>query len=110
MSARVVSKRLLQKPHRGKHFACYERARLGAHPMPFSYYRDSFDPETLIVLEVAFLETWHALQASGGDFDQEATRNALAELIVSFAAEGETDPKQLKRLALASLPRMLGTP
>jgi hypothetical protein len=77
--------------------------------MPFSYYRDSFEPETLTVLEVAFGEAWHALQASGGDFDQEATRNALAELIVSFAAEGETDPKQLKRLALAALPRTLGT-
>jgi hypothetical protein len=77
--------------------------------MPFSYYRDNFDPETLTVLEGAFHEAWHALQASGGDFDQEATRSALAELIISFAAEGETDPKRLKRLALAALPRMLGT-
>jgi hypothetical protein len=77
--------------------------------MPFSHYRDSFDPETLTVLEVAFHEAWHVLQASGGDFEQEATRKALAELIVSFAAEGETNPKQLKRLALAALPRTFGT-
>ena len=47
--------------------------------------------------------------ASGGDFDQKATRNALAELIMSFAAEGETDPKRLKELALAALPRTLET-
>jgi hypothetical protein len=59
--------------------------------------------------EAVFHEAWHALQASGGDIDQEVTRNALAELVVSFAAEGETDPKQLKRLAFAALPRMLGT-
>jgi hypothetical protein len=77
--------------------------------MPFSHYRDSFDPETLTVLEVAFHEAWRALQASGGNFEQEATRKALAELIVSFAADGETDPKQLKRLALAALPQTLGT-
>ena len=38
------------------------------------------------------------------------TRNALAELIISFAAEGETNPKRLKELALAALPRTLGTP
>ena len=50
------------------------------------------------------------LLASGGDFDHKATREALAELIISFAAEGETDPKRLKQLALAALPRDLETP
>ena len=73
--------------------------------MPFSSYRDNFDSETLAVLESAFNEAWEVLLASGGDFDQEATRTALAELIISFAAEGETDPKRLKALALAALPR-----
>ena len=73
--------------------------------MPFSSYRDNFDSETLAVLESAFNEAWEVLLASGGDFDQEATRAALAELIISFAAEGETDPKRLKALALAALPR-----
>jgi hypothetical protein len=77
--------------------------------MPFSNYRDNFDAETLAILEIAFNEAWEVLLASGGDFDQKATRNALAELIMSFAAEGETDPKRLKALALAALPRTLET-
>ena len=72
-------------------------------------YRDNFDAETLAILEIAFNEAWEVLLASGGDFDQKATRNALAELIMSFAAEGETDPKRLKALALAALPRTLET-
>jgi len=41
------------------------------------------------------------------DCDQEATRTALADAIVYFASEGETDPKRLKELALAALPRAL---
>lgn len=78
--------------------------------MPFSNYRDNFDAETLAILEIAFNEAWEVLLASGGDFDQKATRNALAELIMSFAAEGETDPKRLKQLALSALPRILEAP
>ena len=77
--------------------------------MPFSAYRDNFDAETLAILEAAFNEAWEVVAASGGDFDQETTRNALAELIISFAAEGETNPKRLKELALAALLRMLGS-
>ena len=78
--------------------------------MPFSDYRDNFDPETLAILEIAFNEAWEVLLASGGTFDQMTTRDALAELIVSFAAEGETDPKRLKQLALSALPRTLEAP
>jgi hypothetical protein len=78
--------------------------------VPFSEYRDNFDPETLAILEIAFNEAWEVLLASGGTFDQMATRDALAELIVSFAAEGETDPKRLKQLALSALPRTLEAP
>ena len=78
--------------------------------MPFSAYRDNFDADTLAILEAAFNEAWEVVTSSGGDFDQETTRNALAELIISFAAEGETNPKRLKELALAALPRTLGTP
>jgi hypothetical protein len=63
---------------------------------PFSNYRDNFDPETLAILEAAFNEAWEVLTNSGGTFDQEATRNALADLIMSFASEGETNPKRLK--------------
>ena len=75
--------------------------------MPFSNYRDSFSPETLAVLEAAFNAAWDAVVASGVDCDQQATRTALAEAIVYFASEGETDPKRLKELALAALPRAL---
>ena len=78
--------------------------------MPFSDYRDNFDPETLAILEIAFNEAWEVLLASGGTFDQMATRDALAELTVSFAAQGETDPKRLKQLALSALPRTLEAP
>jgi hypothetical protein len=63
--------------------------------VPFSDYRDNFDPETLAILEIAFNEAWEVLLASGGTFDQMATRDALAELIVSFAAEAR-QTKQLK--------------
>ena len=65
--------------------------------MPFSAYRDNFDAETLAILEAAFNEAWEVLIASGGEFDQKATRDALAELIISFAAEGETNLKATKR-------------
>ena len=74
---------------------------------PFSNYRDNFDPETLAILEAAFNEAWEVLTNSGGAFDQEAARNALADLIMSYASEGETNPKRLKELALAALPRTL---
>jgi hypothetical protein len=86
------------------------RFRRGGPTVPFSDYRDNFDPETLAILEIAFNEAWEVLLASGGTFDQMATRDALAELIVSFAAEGETDPKRLKQLALSALPRTLEAP
>jgi hypothetical protein len=59
------------------------------------------------VLEAAFNTAWDAVVASGVDCDQQATRTALADTIVYFASEGETDPKRLKELALAALPRAL---
>ena len=75
--------------------------------MPFSTYRDNFDAETLAILQAAFDEAWTVLTASGTTFDQEAARTALADSIMMFASEGETDPKKLKQLALAALPRIL---
>ena len=75
--------------------------------MPFISYRDNYDPEAMAILEAAFNEAWEVVTASGGDFNQESTRKALAELIISLAAEGETDPKRLKKLALAALPGRL---
>jgi hypothetical protein len=75
--------------------------------VPFSSYRETFGPETLAVLEAAFNGAWDAVAASGVNCDQQATRTALADTIVYFASEGETDPKRLKELALAALPRAL---
>ena len=75
--------------------------------MQFSIYRGSFSPWTLAVLEAAFNAAWDAVVTSGLDCDQQATRTALADAIVYFASEGETDPKRLKELALAALPRAL---
>ena len=76
-------------------------------PLPFSRYRDNYDAETLAILQAAFDEAWAVLMASGTTFDQEAARTALADSIMMFASEGETDPKALKRLALAALPRII---
>ena len=75
--------------------------------MPFSNFRDSYDAETLMILQAVFDEAWAMLMASGTTFDQEAARTALADSIMIFASEGETDPKALKRLALAALPRII---
>ena len=49
--------------------------------MPFSNYRDNYDASTLAILQAAFDEAWEVLTTSGGSFDQEATRTALADLI-----------------------------
>jgi hypothetical protein len=75
--------------------------------VPFSGYRESsFSPDTLAVLEAAFNAAWDAVVVSGVDCDRQATRTALADAIVYFASEGETDPKRLKELALAALPTL----
>jgi hypothetical protein len=70
--------------------------------MPFSSYRDNFDSETLAVLEIAFNEAWEVLLASGGDFDPKTTRDALAELIISFAAEGGDGPEATEGTGVGS--------
>ena len=75
--------------------------------MTLTYHRGGFDPETLAILEAAFNEAWEVIEASGGQFDPNATRNAIADLLISFAAEGERDPKRLKGMCLADLPRAL---
>jgi hypothetical protein len=80
-------------------------AKKGSPFVPFTAYRDNYSPETLHILEAAFNEAWDTLVASGGDFNRDETRRQLAELIMSFAAEGQNDPKRLKQLALAALPR-----
>jgi hypothetical protein len=70
----------------------------------FQQHSDSFNPETLAVLESVLDESWAALQSKRNTFDELETRAAIAELIVSFAAQGERDPQKLKALVLAALP------
>ena len=70
----------------------------------FERYHDSFDPETLAMLESVLDETWTALQTNGNTFDETETRTAIADLIVKFAQQGERDPQKLKALVLAALP------
>jgi hypothetical protein len=71
---------------------------------PFRRHYNSFQPELLAVLEVAFNQVSAALHQSGNIFDQATTRTAAADLIVAFASQGETDPQKLKSLVLAALP------
>ena len=70
----------------------------------FRHYHDSFNPETLAVLQSVLDETWDALQNKASTFDELETRTALADLIVKFAQQGERDPQKLKALVLAALP------
>ena len=71
---------------------------------PFRQHYDSFNPETLALLEIALNETWAGLQCNGNKFDETKTRTAIAELIVKFAEQGERDPQRLKALVLVALP------
>jgi hypothetical protein len=70
----------------------------------FQQHSDSFNPETLAMLESVLDETWAALQFNGSTFDEIETRTAIADLLVRFAAQGERDPNRLKALVLAALP------
>jgi hypothetical protein len=66
-----------------------------------------YDETMLLTLEQAFREAWTAI-AKDRLRDQEkegALRAALAEKLMSLADEGVTDPVELRKLALASLPR-----
>jgi hypothetical protein len=70
---------------------------------PFRQHYDSLNPETLALLESVLDETWAALQTKD-TFDELEMRTAIADLIVQFAAHGESDPQKLKALVLAALP------
>jgi len=70
----------------------------------FRHYHDSFNPETLAVLQSVLDETWIALQNKASTFSETETRTAIADLIVKFAQQGERDPQKLKALVLAALP------
>jgi hypothetical protein len=63
---------------------------------------DSFQPETLAVLEISFNETWTELQRNGNGFDQALMKTAVADLIMKFASQG-ADPQKIKALVMAAL-------
>jgi len=69
---------------------------------PFRQYCDSFNPETLAILQSVLDETWAALQNKGSTFDELEMRTAMADLIVKFAQQGERDPQALVLAALPS--------
>jgi hypothetical protein len=70
---------------------------------PFRQHYESFDPEILAVLEISFNETWTEVQRNGNGFDQASMRTAVADLIMKFASNGESDPQTIKALVLAAL-------
>ena len=67
-----------------------------------------YDPKTLDALGEAFDATWVALQARDPFRDFERAfelRTALSQRLMALAADGVTDPIELREWALESLPR-----
>jgi hypothetical protein len=66
-----------------------------------------YDPKTLDALGEAFDATWVVLQARDPFRDFERIyelRTALSQKLVALAADGVTDPIELREWALESLP------
>ena len=55
---------------------------------PFRQYYDSFNPETLAVLQSVLDETWTALQFNGSAFEEAKTRRAIADPHCEFRRTG----------------------
>ena len=60
----------------------------------------SFDPQTLVLLEVAFDEAWLTLKAIG---NTTVRPDELARSVLRLAMEGERDPVRLHDGALQGL-------
>jgi len=60
----------------------------------------SFDPQTLVLLEVAFDEAWLTLKAIG---NTTVRPDELARSVLRLAMEGERDPVRLHDGALRGL-------
>jgi hypothetical protein len=75
--------------------------------MPLTPYlpSETFDPETIRVLNAAFEDAWQSLTEGGTDLgpDTDATRDTLAQGIVLAATLGERDQWKLRNAALANL-------
>jgi len=77
----------------------------GMHPQNPQINR--YDPETLDALREAFDATWVVLQARDPFRDFERIyelRTALSQKLVALAADGVTDPIELREWALEGLP------
>ena len=69
---------------------------------------DRYDPKTLDALGEAFDATWVVLQARDPFRDFERAyelKTALSQKLVALAADGVTDPIELREWALEGLPR-----
>jgi hypothetical protein len=66
-----------------------------------------YDETTLLTLEQAFRDAWTTITNDPfRDLEKESElRTALAEKLMDLVAEGVTDPIELRKLALESLPR-----
>jgi hypothetical protein len=64
------------------------------------FHNNSFDPQTLVVLEAAFDEAWLTLKAIG---NTTVRPDELARSILRIAMEGERDPVRLHDGALRGL-------
>jgi len=67
-----------------------------------------YDPKTLDALGEAFDATWVVLHARDPfrDFERvDELRTALSQKLVALAADGVTDPVELREWALEGLPR-----
>lgn len=70
--------------------------------------RSFCDPALRSTVEQAFDATWTVLQARGPlrDFEQDyELKTALRRKLVELAADGTTDPIELREWALEGLPR-----
>jgi hypothetical protein len=61
------------------------------------FHTNSFDPQTLIVIEAAFDEAWLTLKAIG---NTTVKPDELARCVLRLAMEGERDPVRLHDGAL----------
>ena len=64
------------------------------------FHNNSFDPQTLVLLETAFDEAWLTLKAIG---NTTVRPDELARSILRIAMEGERDPVRLHDGALQGL-------
>jgi hypothetical protein len=64
------------------------------------FHNSSFDPQTLVVLEVAFDEAWLTLKSVG---NKTVKPDELARAVLRQAMEGERDPVRLQEEALNGL-------